>query len=185
MGTVFRRSRTSDEAERIARQYGHLLIEATASPLQPGLPQFSVKRFRDLVVLAEPDLLRIFHEHEEDSLEHRYIVMRPEAAYLYTYTIVRPAVPGWRAALPIAPMASGEAQAEVRPSQLARKSIAGVLILVFVAAALSLRAGAASAGDLFDASTPVAQVTVAVASATPISTQGGNSPTSNPASAVH
>lgn len=186
MGAVFRQSRPSDEAERIARQYGHLLVEATASPLQPGLPQFSVKRFRDLVALAEPDLLRIFHEHEDDSLEHRYIVMRPEAAYLYTYTLVRPAVPGWRAALPIAPMASGEAQAEARPSKLARKSIAGVLVLVFVAAALSLRSGAASAGDLFDASTPVAQATSvasAVASATPALTQGGgNSLNSNPTS---
>lgn len=155
------RSRTSDEAERIARQYGHLLIEATASPLLPGVPQFSVKRFRDLVALAEPDLLRIFHEHEDDSLEHRYIVMRPEAAYLYTYTIVRPAVPGWRAALPIAPALSQDAQVEARTSRLPRKSIAGVLLLVFIAAALSLRAGAASAGDLFVASTPVAQTTPA------------------------
>lgn len=186
---VVRRCRTSDEAERIARQYGSLLIEATASPLQPGLPQFSVKRFRDLVGLAEPDCLRIFHEHAADSDEHRYIVMRPEAAYLYTYTVARPPVPGWRAALPIAPAVSQQAQAEAHPPRLPRKSIAGVLILVFIGAALSLRAGAASAGDLFVASTPLARttpVTSAFAPATSTLTQGGaNSPTSNPTSAVH
>jgi signal peptidase I len=189
VGVQVRRARTLDEAERIVRQYGSLLLEATAAPLQPGVPQFSVKRFRDLVALAEPDCLRIFHEHEDDSLEHRYIVMRSEAAYLYTYTIVRPAVPGWRAALPIAPSVAQDFLIQPKSARLPRKSIAGVLILLFVGAALSLRAGVASAGDLLVASTPVARATPVTSAAVPATSTltqgGGNSPNGNPTSAVH
>ncbi|HEY5477968.1 MAG TPA: DUF5305 family protein [Tepidiformaceae bacterium] len=184
-----RNSRTLDEAQRILRQYGSLLLDATAAPLQPGVPQFSVKRFRDLVDLAEPDSLRIFHEYAEDAGDHRYTVMRPEAAYRYTCVVVKPAAPSWRAALPIAPQAAlQDAPVEHGASRLHRKSIAGVVVLAFVAAALSLRAGAASAGDISVASTPVSQTapTTSVAAPAPsILTQtGAHSPVVDPTSAV-
>ncbi len=182
IGVLAHRSRTSQEAEKIARQYGPLLLEATAAPLQPGIPQFAVKRFRDLVDLAEPDHLRILHDQAAGNGEHRYIVMRPEAAYLYT--IARPLRQEWRAALPIAPQ---ESPGEPRLARLPRKSIAGALVLIFVAAALSLHAGAAVAGDLLapssSSSTPAARntsvVPVVTVTATP-DQAGSPAPATNP-----
>jgi len=50
-----------------------------------------VQRFADLVPFVRLDGLRVLHERNEDTGEHLYVVLRPEAGYYYR--VVPPQAP--------------------------------------------------------------------------------------------